>query len=111
MTMSGLAASLIVLLGSLARNMKEGSGYVMPIYIMAIVLGVATMQMESPDNPLLYLIPFMNSIFVMKDIITASFVFSRFSLMLVSNLVYVSLFIYFLTRVFNSEKIMDSSGA
>jgi len=110
-TMSGLAAALIVLLGSLARNMKEGSGYVMPIYIIAIVLGVATMQMESPDNLLLYFIPLVNSIFVMKDIITANFVMTRFVLMLLSNLAYISLFIYFLTKVFNSEKIMDSSGS
>ncbi|HPJ32299.1 ABC transporter permease [Mesotoga prima] len=111
LTMSGLAAALIVLLGSIARNVKEGSGYVMPIYIMAIVLGIATMQMESPDNPLLYLIPLVNSIFVMKDIITVNFVTARFLLMLISNLAYVSIFIYFLTRVFNSERIMDSSGS
>ncbi|MBN2219541.1 MAG: ABC transporter permease [Kosmotogaceae bacterium] len=111
LTMSGLAAALIVLLGSIARNVKEGSGYVMPIYIMAIVLGIATMQMESPDNPFLYLIPLVNSIFVMKDIITVNFVIARFLLMLISNLAYVSLFIYFLTRVFNSERIMDSSGS
>jgi len=111
LTMSGLAAALIVLLGSIARNVKEGSGYVMPIYIMAIVLGIATMQMESPDNPLLYLIPLVNSIFVMKDIITVNFVIARFLLMLISNLAYVSIFIYFLTRVFNSERIMDSSGS
>jgi len=111
LTMSGVAAALIVLLGSIARNVKEGSGYVMPIYIMAIVLGIATMQMESPDNPLLYLIPLVNSIFVMKDIITVNFVIARFLLMLISNLAYVSIFIYFLTRVFNSERIMDSSGS
>ncbi len=111
LTMAGLAASLIVLLGSLARNIKEGGGYILPIYIFAIVLGVATMQMESPDNPLMYFIPLLNSIFVMKDIITVQFVGSRFMFMVFSNLSYISVFVYLLARVFNSEKIMDSSGS
>jgi len=111
LTMAGLAASIIVLLGSLARNIKEGGGYILPIYIFAVVLGVATMQMESPDNPLLYIIPLINSIFVMKDIITLQFVSWRFLLMLLSNLTYVSVLIFALAKVFNSEKIMDSSGS
>lgn len=111
LTMAGLAASIIVLLGALAKNVKEGGGYILPIYIFAIVLGVATMQMESPDNPLLYFVPLLNSIFVMKDIITAQFVAYRFILMLFSNLLYISGLIYLLARVFNSEKIMDSSGS
>jgi sodium transport system permease protein len=111
LTMAGLAASIIVLLGSLARNIKEGGGYILPIYIFAVVLGVATMQMESPDNPLLYIIPLINSIFDMKDIITLQFVSWRFLLMLLSTLTYVSVLIFALAKVFNSEKIMDSSGS
>ena len=45
----------------------------MPIYIMALVLGIATMQMESPDNPLLYLIPLVDSIFVIERILYGQF--------------------------------------
>jgi sodium transport system permease protein len=47
----------------------------------------------------------------MKDIITLQFVSWRFLLMLLSNLTYVSVLIFALAKVFNSEKIMDSSGS
>ncbi|MFO7881535.1 MAG: ABC transporter permease [Kosmotogaceae bacterium] len=108
-TVAGLASSIMVLLGSLARNMKEGGGYIMPFYILVIIMGVATMQMEASSNLGMYLIPFINSVFVMKDFITAQISTVKFLLMLVSNAAVITLMIFGIARLYNSEKILEST--
>lgn len=108
-TVAGLASSIMVLLGSLARNMKEGGGYIMPFYIFVIIMGVATMQMEASGNLGMYLIPFINSVFVMKDFITAQISAVKFLLMLVSNAAVITLMIFGIARLYNSEKILEST--
>jgi sodium transport system permease protein len=108
-TVAGLASSIMVLLGSLARNMKEGGGYIMPFYIFVIIMGVGTMQMEASGNLGMYLIPFINSVFVMKDFITAQISTVKFLLMLVSNAAVITLMIFGIARLYNSEKILEST--
>lgn len=108
-TVAGLASSIMVLLGSLARNMKEGGGYIMPFYILVIIMGVATMQMEASSNLGMYLIPFINSVFVMKDFITAQISMVEFLLMLVSNIAVISFMILGIAKLYNSEKILEST--
>ncbi|TYC03054.1 MAG: ABC transporter permease [Kosmotoga sp.] len=108
-TVAGLASSIMVLLGSLARNMKEGGGYIMPFYILVIIMGVATMQMEASSNLGMYLIPFINSVFVMKDFITAQISVVEFLLMLVSNIAVISFMIFGIAKLYNSEKILEST--
>ncbi|AKI97066.1 ABC transporter permease [Kosmotoga pacifica] len=109
LTVAGLASAVIVLLGSLARSVKEGGAYVMPFYIGAVILGVATMQMDSSRSIMISLIPILNSIFSMKDIITAQFSMLKFLLMILSNISVMAIVIYFVARLYNSEKILESS--
>lgn len=107
---AGLAASIIVFLGSLARNIKEGTGYIMPIYIGAIVIGVATMGMETTKNLLVFLIPFANMVFAMKGIIMSQFSVSAFLVTIGVNLGLTALIIYAIARLFNSERIMNTTS-
>ncbi len=108
-TVAGLASSIMVLLGSLARNMKEGGGYIMPFYILLIIMGVATMQMEASGKITMYLIPFINSVFAMKDFITAQISTVKFLFMLISNVAVISLMIFGIAKLYNSEKILEST--
>ncbi|MFW6172519.1 MAG: ABC transporter permease subunit [Elusimicrobiota bacterium] len=108
-TVAGLASSIMVLLGSLARNMKEGGGYIMPFYILVIIMGVATMQMEASGKITMYLIPFINSVFAMKDFITAQITAVKFLFMLISNVAVISLMIFGIAKLYNSEKILEST--
>ncbi|OAA31451.1 sodium ABC transporter permease [Kosmotoga arenicorallina S304] len=109
LTVAGLASSVMVLLGSLAKSMKEGGAYVMPFYIGAIIMGVATMQMDSSKNLTVSLIPLLNSVFNMKDIITSQFSAIRFLLMILTNLAVMAIVIILTARLYNSEKILESS--
>ncbi|RKX49837.1 MAG: hypothetical protein DRP32_04140 [Thermotogae bacterium] len=109
LTVAGLASAVMVLLGSLAKSMKEGGAYVMPFYIGAVIMGVATMQMDSPKNLIVSLIPILNSVFNMKDIITSQISTLRFLLMILSNLAVMAIVIFLTARLYNSEKILESS--
>ena len=110
LVLAGFAASLIILIGSFARNMKEGAGYVMPFYLLAIFAGIATMNMESVHQIHFYALPLVNSVFVMKDILTLQFFWSRFVVMLLSNLLYTSLLVLGVARLFNSEKVLNTGS-
>ncbi|MDK2953722.1 MAG: sodium transport system permease protein [Kosmotoga sp.] len=109
LTVSALASSIIVLLGSFAKSMKEAGTYIMPIYIGVLVLGISTMQMDPSKQLSMYLIPMLNSVFVMKDIIIARFELTKFLVMLLSNIAVTSVVIYAIAKLFNSERILESS--
>ncbi len=109
LTVSALASSIIVLLGSFAKSMKEAGTYIMPICIGVLVLGISTMQMDPSKQLSMYLVPMLNSVFVMKDIIIARFELTKFLVMLLSNIAVTSVVIYAIAKLFNSERILESS--
>ncbi|HOO75346.1 MAG TPA: ABC transporter permease, partial [Tepiditoga sp.] len=108
LTLSGIAASLIVFLGSLARNMREASGYITPIYIIVIVMGVVTMTMDSTMGTGLFFIPIINSVFSMKEILTNQLNTVHFIISTVINLGFISVLVYFTSKLFNSERIINT---
>lgn len=103
---SGLAASLIVWLGTKARNLKEASGYVMPVYMVVIVAGVATQTMDTSKDLNLYLIPLVNAIFVIKGAITGSLVALNVAATLVIDAAAIGLLAWLTTKEFNSERVL-----
>jgi sodium transport system permease protein len=108
LVLSSVASSLFVFLGSFAKNMKQASGFASPVLIIAIVVGVATMNLDTTSNLLLYLIPVGNVIFVLKDIIIAQFNTIGFILMVISNLTVTSIFVFLISKLFNTEKILNT---
>lgn len=106
--MSGVASSLLVLLGSLAKNMKQASGFASPIIIGAVVVGLATMGADPSANLALYLIPVANGVFMLKDIITMQFNTMNFVLVAITNLSITAILVFFTSKLFNSEKILNT---
>ena len=107
-SLSSLAASIIILLGSYAKNVKEGASYVMPVYIVVIIIGVATMQMESAKQLYLFFIPVINTVFMLKEILLGQFSLLHMAVMLAVNLGCVAILARLVSRLFNSERILKS---
>jgi sodium transport system permease protein len=105
---SGVAASIIVLLGSLARNMKEGAGYVTPVYIVVIVLGVATISMDAVSSISVYLIPLVNIVFCLKGIILSQIQLVQLLLTVGVNALLISVIALITSRLYNSERILNT---
>ena len=110
LTAAALAASIIVLLGSLARNMKEASGYIVPVYLIVILLGVATLGMDTAGNTGLFAIPFLNVVFMLKGIILSQFRFLQLLLTVLMNLLLALMLIVAAARLYNSERILNSTA-
>lgn len=108
LTLSALAASLIVLLGSVAKTVKEGGTYVLPVYLLAIVIGVATMQMDAAQNLKLFLIPLVNSVFVLKEMLIGQADVAHLGVSVAVNVLAVAVLVRVIARLYNSERILDT---
>ena len=99
---------IISILSAYAKSVKEASAYIMPIYILTIIVSISTSfsSMESP-NILLFIVPIFNSVQSLRAILTFSDQALIYTLITVfANIIYLGVFIYILNKMFNSEKIM-----
>jgi sodium transport system permease protein len=103
-----LTASLISLLGCLAKTVKEGTAYVMPLYMVVVLIGVTTMYMDPSKNSYLFLIPFVNTIFALKESFMGMVSTTHVLLMIGTNLLYAAVCGFLVSRLFNSERILQT---
>jgi len=105
---SAIAASIIIFLGSLAKSVKEATTYIMPIYFVVIILGVLTMEMDPSSNQLLFLVPFLNTVFLLKGAIINDSTLLQLLMLIASDSVIIGLLVYGTSRLYNSEKILNT---
>ncbi len=103
--------TILSIVSTFAKNVKEASQWSSMLMVVVMLLGLSSlMGMGSvPTNPFLYLIPIYNSVQCMSSIFALSFNGINFLITILSNIVYIGLGIYLLTKMFNSEKIMSLS--
>ena len=101
--------SLLLLLSSFAKSVKEASQLALVIYIPTMLAGVISMLGFEEGKPLLSLVPIYNSITAMSNIFSGEVNYLILGLTIGSNLIYITGFIFLLTKMFNSEKIMGSN--
>ena len=100
---------IISIISAYAKTIKEASMLILPFYFLSIVMGMSTMfSGEASSDILIYLIPLYNSIQIIISILTFEVNAAQFILTIISSLVYVSVFIIILNKLFQSEKIMFS---
>ena len=104
-----LSASLVTLLGSIAKTVKEGSSYVLPLYMGVVLVGVTTMYMDPTKNLFLFLIPIVNTIFVLKESFMGMYLISHAFVTLLSNLAFAIAISSCVARLFNSERILQTT--
>lgn len=104
-----LLVTLISILSTFAKTVKEAQTYVMPLMILVMVLGVTAMFGGGAKTELwYYLIPLYNSVQCMVGVFSFSTVTAGVAAALAANAVYTVLGVFLLTRMFNSEKIIFS---
>lgn len=98
--------ALIALPAVFAKDVKVGSTYVMPVYIIVMVSGMFTMFLGDNAKLYEYAIPLYGSAVALKNIFTTDITFPAFVIAVVSNLIFGGIIAFVVTRAFNSEKIM-----
>ena len=104
-----LFTTLLSIISTIAKNIKEASQWSSILMVLVMVLGVSSLvgMGNIPTNPLLYLIPIYNSVQCMSSIFALSFNIVNFIITILVNIVYITIGVFILTKMFNSEKIMS----
>lgn len=105
--LSLLAISMFLVASTLASNIKEASMYIMPCYIVAMIVSIVPMfSQHIPTSFAPYIIPIYNIAVAIKGILIGELTGIHFALITGSTLVYFILILIFVTRLFKSERIM-----
>ena len=97
---------ILSIFSSFSKSVKEATTYATPVMIVVMIIGITSMLGGAQTNTLLYLLPIYNSTQCMAGIFGLSFNGIQFLITILSNLAFVGIGVFILTRLFNSEKIM-----
>ncbi len=98
---------LVAVLSAYAKTIKEASMLILPFYFASIALGISTMfSGEASSNMLIYFFPIYSSVNLIIGILTFDVSLTALFITISTSLIYVAIFVYILTKLFQSEKIM-----
>lgn len=100
--------SIMSILSAIAKSIKEASTIISPLMIVTMLIGITSMFGSVSDSKMLYLIPIYNSVQAMGGIFSFSPNIVCILITVLSNIIYSSIFVFILTKIFNNEKIMFS---
>lgn len=101
-----LYVSIICMVAVFAKNIKEASSYITPVYLIVIVVGMFTMYSSAEGVMYKYLIPVYGSSMALKDILTREITMPNFLGATISTYVVAAVLVFVMTKAFNSEKVM-----
>lgn len=101
-----LYSAVIVLISVFAKTVKEASSYIMPAYMLILVIGLTTMFTTSAPKGWLYAVPFYNTSLALQGILTQEVTMSQFGMTLGITLVLGAVLIGIIVKAFESEKVM-----
>ncbi len=101
-----LISSLVLLVSTFARNVKEGQGMIMPVYIAVMVMGVTTMQTGDIPPEWMRMTPVFNSLVVLKDIFMQSALWGNIFFTMATSLLVSAVLIFITLRMFNDERVL-----
>ena len=100
--------SVMAILSSLAKSVKEASTLISPLMVLVMIVGVTSMFGSSETSLLMYFVPIYNSVKIMGAIFSFNLNTLYVLITVLSNIIYSIILVYALTKVFNNEKIMFS---
>lgn len=101
-----ILVSLISIISAFAKSVKEASGMVVPLMLVILACGIASMFAASLTSIGFYFVPILNSVLVISNVLSGAISGVGVAITIVSNLVYSALLAFVLARMFNSERIM-----
>ena len=101
-----LYVSLISIVAVLAKNVKEASTYISPLYIVVIVVGMMNMYVTGDPSTTSYMIPLYGSATAFRGIFTQTITVPQFLLAIAVTYGLAAIIIALTTKAFKSEKIM-----
>lgn len=105
---SFLYSSIIALFSVFAKSVKEASTYVMPAYMLILVIGLVTMFNFGETDSSSYMIPLYNTALTLQGILTQETTLAQYAVTLVETLVIGGVLTGVIVKAFESEKVMSA---
>lgn len=101
--------SLIAIVSAFAKSVKEATGWVTPIMLISMLIGITSMiDSLCKTEPVWYMIPLYNSVQSMNGIFSLNMNVTNIIVTVIANFCYAGIGVFVLTKMFNSEKVMFS---
>ncbi|MBQ8432868.1 MAG: ABC transporter permease [Clostridia bacterium] len=97
--------SLISILSALAASVKEASSMISPLMILVTLVGLSGM-FGTATSTWVYFIPVYNSVQCISGIFSLAYQPAHIVITMVVNCVVAGIFVFVLTKLFNSERVM-----
>jgi len=104
-----ILAALVIIVGSFARSQKEASTYLMPIYMVIVLVGMVSMTGGVTFVGARYLIPVANALYSLQGIIVGDVVIQNLLYTLAANIVCGGILIAAAVRLFKREAVLFRS--
>jgi sodium transport system permease protein len=104
-----ILASLVIIVGTYARSQKEASTYLLPIYMVIVLVGMMSMTGGITFEGARYLIPVANALYALQGIIVGNLVASNIVYTLIANVVCGAVLIAAAVRLFKREAVLFRS--
>lgn len=97
---------LISIISTYSKSVKEASGLSAVLMILNMIIGVTSMSGKVSQNSVSYLIPVFNSLQSVTQILSTNINTTHLLITFLSNILYIVLGVFVLTKMFNNENIM-----
>ena len=102
-----LFIAILAIISAFAKSVKEASSLSLPIMIVVMLIGLSTfMSSGAVSNPIYYLVPVYNAVQALTGLLSGNVSTLCLGVAVLSNIVYVAIIVFILTRMLNSERIM-----
>ncbi len=101
--------TIVSIISAFAKNVKEATGWVTPVMIISMLLGVTSMiESLCMTEPVWYLIPLYNSVQSMNGIFSMEPDLVNIIVTVIANICYAGAGAFVLAKMFDNEKVMFS---
>lgn len=101
-----IMVTLISIISAYAKSVKEANGLVVPIMILVMICGIASMFTGGASSIGFSFIPLFNSALAISSIISGTLSAAAVAVTVCVNIAVSALLVFILTLMFNSERIM-----
>ena len=105
----GLASAVLVMVGIFARNIREASSYITPIYMLTVLLGIVSVSQGMELTGKMFLVPVLNSSFVFKELLMGKIYWNHIITTFSANMVIAGFALLGATRLFSKEEVLFRS--
>jgi len=105
----GIASAGLVMVGIFARNVREASSYITPIYMLTIFLGIISLSQGMELTGKMFLVPVLNSSFVFKELLMGKIYWNHIITTFSANMIIAGIALFGATRLFNKEEVLFRS--